>query len=214
MRLRNVPHAQKTLDAHEHIVVKDPKGQKGNWASLFDNDNPIHLEIGMGKGQFVVGMAKLHPEINFVGIERYESVLVRALERLLEEEELTNVRLLKVDATHLEEYFAPGEISQLYLNFSDPWPKARHAKRRLTSQQFLDRYKKILPVDAEIWFKSDNRHLFEWSLLEMNAYGMEFQEVCLNLHQDEFEGNVRTEYEENWSAKGYPIFRIVVTYPQ
>ena len=213
MRLRNVPNAQEILDSHPNLVVKDAKGQKGKWAELFDNNNPLHLEIGMGKGQFIIGMAKLHPEINFIGIERYESVLVRALQALIAEDNLTNVRLLKVDATYITDYFDQGELAHLYLNFSDPWPKFRHAKRRLTSRQFLGRYKEILVKDAQIWFKSDNRHLFEFSLLELNAYGMVFEEVCLNLHQDEPEDNIRTEYEETWSAKGYPIYRIVLTYP-
>ena len=213
MRLRNVPDAQKILEAHDQVYIKRPQDIKGKWASLFENDNPLHLEIGMGKGQFLLGMAQAHPEINFIGIERYESVLVRALQRVIQEENITNIRLLKIDATYINDYFAPQEIAQLYLNFSDPWPKSRHAKRRLTSREFLARYKDILVDGAEIWFKSDNRHLFEFSLLELNAYGMVFEEICLNLHQDEFEENVRTEYEETWSAKGFPIFRIVVTYP-
>ena len=214
MRLRSVPNAQEILDNHPHLVIKRPQDHKGKWADLFDNSNPLHLEIGMGKGQFVIGMAKLHPEINFIGIERYESVLVRAMQSIVAEENLTNIRLLKVDATYISDYFDKGELAHLYLNFSDPWPKFRHAKRRLTSRQFMARYKEVLADDAQIWFKSDNRHLFEFSLLEFNACGVVFEEVCLNLHQDEFEGNIRTEYEETWSAKGFPIFRIIVTFPQ
>ena len=214
MRLRNVPNAQQILDEHPHLVIQNPKAQKGKWAELFDNNNPLHLEIGMGKGQFLIGMAKQYPSINFIGIERYESVLVRALQALIAEENITNIRLLKVDATFITDYFEKGELAHLYLNFSDPWPKYRHAKRRLTSRQFLARFKDILTDNAHIWFKSDNRHLFEFSLLELNAYGMIFEEVCLNLHQDEPEDNIRTEYEETWSAKGYPIYRIVVRYPQ
>jgi len=213
MRLRNVPNAQEILDAHPQLVIQDATAQKGKWSQLFGNNNPVHLEIGMGKGQFILGMAKLFPSINFIGIERYESVMVRALQALIKEESISNVRLLKVDATYLTDYFAPGEIAHLYLNFSDPWPKARHAKRRLTSHQFLARYKEILVPQSTIWFKSDNRHLFEFSLVEMNNYGLHFDEVCLNLHRDEFEENVRTEYEETWSAKGYPIYRIVASYP-
>ena len=213
MRLRNVPNAQKILEAQSHLFIKRPQNLRGKWQEVFGNNYPIHLEIGMGKGQFILGMAKAHSEINFIGIERYESVLVRGMLRIIEEDQLTNIRLLKVDATFIADYFDPAEIAHLYLNFSDPWPKYRHRKRRLTSQQFLARYKEVLVPDAEIWIKSDNRSLFEFSLLELNAFGMIFQEICLNLHQDEFEGNVRTEYEETWSVKGFPIFRVVVRYP-
>lgn len=207
MRLRRVSGAQEKLDSNPHIMIANPKEHKGQWRELFGNDNPVHVEIGMGKGQFIQGMAKQFPEINFIGIEMFESVMVRALEKFIEDP-LPNVRLLKVNAKYLLDYFATNEIERVYLNFSDPWPKARHAKRRLTHANFLKLYEEIIPSDGDLWFKSDNRHLFEFSLVSLNEYGMKFEEVCLNLHQDEPDHNIRTEYEQNWSSKGFPIYRI------
>ena len=149
MRLRNIPRAESTLQAHE-LVIKHPEEQKGKWCSLFGNSNPIEIEIGMGKGQFLLNMAKAHPDINYIGIERYSSVLLRAVERLDSEEfqDLHNIRFVCMDARDVGEVFAPGEISRIYLNFSDPWPKARHARRRLTSREFLSRYEQVLPSGA------------------------------------------------------------------
>ncbi len=213
MRLRRIAGAQEKLESHEGIMILKPEEHKGKWRELFGNDNPVHVEIGMGKGQFVHGMAEQHPDINFVGIEVFESVMVRALERFIAVPR-ENVRLLKVNAMLLTEYFSLGEVSRIYLNFSDPWPKFRHGKRRLTHENFLKLYEEVLDNDGDLWFKSDNRSLFEFSLVSLNQYGMVFDDVCLDLHKDEPDHNIRTEYEINWSSKGYPIYRIECHFPK
>lgn len=213
MRLRNKPRAGTVISDHPNIVIPDPENRKGNWQEVFGNSNPIHIEVGMGKGQFVLGMAKANPDINYIGIELYDSVLLSALERILkEEEEVPNLRLLNVNAQDMSDFFAKGDISRVYLNFSDPWPKNRHAKRRLTHEIFLRLYEDILPDEAEIHFKTDNRGLFEYSLVSMSQYGMKLQDVSLDLHVNEPEGNVMTEYEEKFSKKGQPIYRLEAKY--
>ncbi len=213
MRLRNVIGSKDKIKKYSNIVIPDPKNHKGKWDELFCNENPVHIEIGMGKGQFVFGMAKQNPHINYIGIEKFDSVMVRALEKFIEDP-LPNVRLLLVDAQYLDDYFADGEIDQVYLNFSDPWPKERHAKRRLTHANFLNKYKQIIKKDSKICFKTDNRSLFEFSLISLNDYGVHIEYLTLNLHRNEPEDNIRTEYEETWSAKGYPIYRIEFTLKQ
>jgi len=211
MRLRNVRNAREIMEAHPERIILDPKAHRGAWKARFGNSNPVHLEIGMGKGQFVQGMARLHPDVNFIGMECYDSVAVRALQRVLEEP-LPNLQLVRGNALDLADIFDAGEVDRLYLNFSDPWPRKAHAKRRLTHRNFLERYRAMLVSGAEIHFKTDNRGLFEFTLQHLNEYGMTFEELSLNLHAEEPEGNVRTEYEENWSAKGYPIYRLVTRF--
>ena len=206
MRLRHVKNANERLAQNERDFVANPALYKGKWNTVFGNDNPIHIEIGMGKGQFLTKLAELNPNINYIGIEKFTSVLLRASEKL-ETLDLTNVRIINVDALMLNEYFAEGEIAQIYLNFSDPWPKNAHAKRRLTSNRFLPVYQNILKKDGEIHFKTDNRLLFEFSLESMNEYGMKLQKISLDLHHSDFEGNIMTEYEERFSQFG-PIYRL------
>ena len=165
MRLRNIPRAQEEIDASP-VAIKDEKNHRGKWAEVFGNEHPIHIEIGMGKGQFILELAKRNPEINYIGIERYSSVLLRALEKFSTEEyeELQNIRFICMDAAELDEIFASEEVEKIYLNFSDPWPKARHARRRLTSTRFLSVYEKVLVEEGVVEFKTDNRPLFEFSL--------------------------------------------------
>ena len=183
-----------------------------SWSELFGNDHPVYVEIGMGKGRFLMDMARLYPEINFIGIEKYSSVLLRAVQKL-EEEELPNVRLIRMDAEDLENVFALGELDRIYLNFSDPWPKDRHAKRRLESRQFLARYDQILKKDGTIEFKTDNRALFDFALEEVEAAGWTLKEKTFDLHADARlnEGNVMTEYEERFSAQGNPICKYIIS---
>ncbi|WP_239254889.1 tRNA (guanosine(46)-N7)-methyltransferase TrmB [Listeria ilorinensis] len=207
MRVKHKPWAKEKLAAHSAVVIQDPASCKGRWNEIFDNDQPIHIEIGSGKGQFVAGMAKQNPTINYIGIEIVESVLVLALDKVLAAE-TPNVRLLAVDGAALQEYFEPEEISRIYLNFSDPWPKKRHAKRRLTNPRFLTLYQALLPKEGEIHFKTDNRGLFEYSLHALSEYGMVLHNISLDLHKSNFEGNVMTEYEEKFSQQGYPIYRL------
>ena len=166
----------------------------------------------MGKGQFILNMAKAHPDVNFIGIERYSSVLLRALEKFDTEEyeALTNIRFVCMDARNVEEVFAPEEVDKIFLNFSDPWPKARHAKRRLTSTRFLERYDNILTPEGRVMFKTDNKDLFDFSLEQVEEAGWILENHTYDLHHSEYnEGNVMTEYEEKFSAKGNPICRLV-----
>ena len=208
MRLRNKPWAEDFIAANPHIVIPNPEDHKGKWGEVFQNDNPLHIEVGTGKGQFVTGMAKANPDINYMGIELYDSVIVSALENALEAGTLPNLKLLKVNGAHLAKFFEKNDVSRVYLNFSDPWPKTRHEKRRLSHGNFLKLYESILVDNGEVHFKTDNRGLFEFSLLSMSAYGMLLKYVSLDLHVNMPEDNIMTEYEEKFSAKGQPIYRL------
>lgn len=208
MRLRHKAWAPEFIDQHSDVIIPTPEDFKGNWKAVFGNDNPVHIEVGTGKGQFIIGMAKQNPDINYIGIELFDSVIVCALEKVIEAEKPSNLRLLKVNGAKLAEYFAKGDVSRVYLNFSDPWPKIRHAKRRLTHGGFLKIYEDVLIDNGEIHFKTDNRSLFEYSLVSMNEYGMALNYVSLDLHVNMPEDNVMTEYEQKFSAKGQPIYRL------
>ena len=207
MRLRNKPWAKDKIQSHPQFVVPNPEEYKGRWNELFENDNPLHIEVGSGKGRFITGMAAANPDINYIGIEVFESVIVYALNNVIEAD-LPNVKLLQVNAVDLQKYFAKGDVSRVYLNFSDPWPKTRHEKRRLTYSSFLNIYENILPEKGEIHFKTDNRGLFQYSLTSMSQYGMILKDVNLHLHDSQPEDNVMTEYEEKFSNKGSRIYRV------
>ncbi len=207
MRLRNVKGSRETIAANDY-VIHDEESMKGKWSSVFGNDHPIHIEIGMGKGKFIIEMAKRNPDINYVGIEKFSSVLVRAIEKQ-NEEQLPNLKFVRMEAEYIENVFDKGEVGYIYLNFSDPWPKDRHAKRRLTSVQFLARYINILAKDGGITFKTDNRPLFDFSLEQIDEAGWIKDVVTFDLHNSEFvEGNVMTEYETRFSEMGNPICRV------
>lgn len=208
MRLRNVPGARETIIENQ-FSIQQPEQMKGKWAEVFQNDHPIHIEVGMGKGQFIIEMARRNPEVNYIGIEKYSSVLVRAVEKL-EDFEQDNLRLIRMDAENIEEVFDKDEVDRIYLNFSDPWPKDRHAKRRLTSTRFLERYDNILTPEGRVMFKTDNKDLFDFSLEQVEEAGWILKNHTYDLHHSEYnEGNVMTEYEEKFSAKGNPICRLV-----
>ena len=214
MRLRNIPGAKDAILDCEW-VIDEPERFKGKWNEVFGVKRPLFLEVGMGKGRFLMDMARLHPERNFVGIEMYDSVLLRALQKREEleaaGEEFSNLVFIRVDARLLPEIFEKDEVDGIYLNFSDPWPKDRHAKRRLTSHEFLARYEKILKKDGTLEFKTDNKDLFDFSLEEMkNAEGWELTAFTYDLHHDVVlsEGNVMTEYEEKFSSIGNPICKM------
>lgn len=213
MRLRNKPWAKDALASHPEMVIQNPEQWKGRWQERFGNDNPIHIEIGSGKGQFASGMAKKNPNINYIGIEIQESVLVVALEKALAAD-VPNLQLLHVNGGQVTDYFEKGEVNQIYLNFSDPWPKKRHAKRRLTHESFLVGYEQVLPPFGELHFKTDNRGLFEYSLASFSQFGLILKQVWLDLHKVDFPENVMTEYEEKFSAKGHPIYRVEVIFPK
>lgn len=207
MRVRNRKGATELLEAHPQYVMLNPVDAKGRWQEIFGNDHPIHVEVGSGKGAFVSGMAKANPEINYIGIDIQKSVLSYALDKVLATD-VPNIKLLWVDGSDLTDYFEEGEIDRLYLNFSDPWPKKRHEKRRLTYQSFLTTYQQILPENGEIHFKTDNRGLFEYSLVSFSQYGMKLKGVWLDLHASDFEDNVLTEYEQKFANKGQVIYRV------
>jgi len=207
MRVRNRKGATELLEAHPQYVILNPADAKGRWQEIFGNDHPIHVEVGSGKGAFVSGMAKANPEINYIGIDIQKSVLSYALDKVLATD-VPNIKLLWVDGSDLTDYFEEGEIDRLYLNFSDPWPKKRHEKRRLTYQSFLSTYQQILPENGEIHFKTDNRGLFEYSLVSFSQYGMKLKGVWLDLHASDFEDNVLTEYEQKFANKGQVIYRV------
>ncbi|MBO4788739.1 MAG: tRNA (guanosine(46)-N7)-methyltransferase TrmB [Lachnospiraceae bacterium] len=213
MRLRNIPGAREEMLVNP-FIVQDPERLRGCWHAEFGNQNPLRIEIGMGKGQFLLTLAQQNPDVNYVGIEKYSSVLIRALARQ-EELKLPNLRLIRYDAETIDELFADGEVDRIYLNFSDPWPKDRHAKRRLTSDRFLARYARILAPEGRVEFKTDNVDLFDFSLESAENCGWTLSEVTRDLHNSPAaEGNVMTEYEERFSALGNPICRLVATPPR
>lgn len=212
MRLRNIPGADEIVSGSAYCI-QNPENLKGGWNAFLGNDHPIHIEVGMGKGRFLMELAALHPEVNYIGIERYTSVLLRAVQKI-EEAPLTNVHFLCIDAAALPDIFSKGEVEQIYLNFSDPWPKDRHARRRLTSREFLSRYDQILAEDGRIEFKTDNQDLFTFSLEEIESSPLWHLDASTrDLHNDPemMEGNVMTEYEEKFSSLGNPICKLIAS---
>ena len=211
MRLKNVPGAREAIAASD-LVIKDVESLKGKWREFWGNDKEIHIEVGMGKGKFMMGMAKAHPDINYIGIEMYSSVLYRAVQKL-ELEPLDNLRYILLDAKDIANVFEKGEVDRIYLNFSDPWPKDRHAKRRLPSRQFLARFDQILKEGGVIEFKTDNKDLFAFAEEEVEPAGWKILEITYDLHNDEkmVEGNIMTEYEEKFSSMGKPIYKYIIT---
>ncbi|MBO4890746.1 MAG: tRNA (guanosine(46)-N7)-methyltransferase TrmB [Lachnospiraceae bacterium] len=212
MRLKNVPGSREAV-ADSEYAINDPAAYKGRWAKeIFGNSNPIHIEVGMGKGKFITTLAALNPGIDYVGIEKYSSVLIRALEKM-EADPLPNLKFIRMDAEEIESVFSKDEIDRIYLNFSDPWPKDRHAKRRLPSRRFLERFANILTPDGIIEFKTDNRQLFEFALEEAPAAGWRIISSTFDLHNDPAmsEGNIMTEYEEKFADLGHPICKYMIT---
>lgn len=206
MRLKHVKGASEKIEKSE-MVIKDYTKYCGNFYQVFEKDQPLHIEIGMGKGDFIIGMARKYSDINFIGIEKYDSVLVRALDKL--EEPLPNLKFIRMDATNIMDVF-DHEVDLIYLNFSDPWPKKKHAHRRLSSPVFLKRYDSLFKGTNQIIMKTDNRKLFEYSLISFNEYGYHFDEISLDLYQDDVDDNVQTEYEKRFHSLGFPIYKISV----
>ncbi|WP_281197473.1 tRNA (guanosine(46)-N7)-methyltransferase TrmB [Staphylococcus felis] len=212
MRMRNKPWAEDYL--REHLDCVDLDGDHAqSIREWFNNDNPIHIEVGSGMGKFITTLASQNPHINYISIERDKNVMIRVLDKVIDQN-LTNIKLLCNDAVQLTEYFKPHEIERIYLNFSDPWPKKRHAKRRLTYHTFLEIYQHILSTDGEIHFKTDNRGLFAYSLESMSEFGMYFTKINLNLHEEDTGDNIPTEYEYKFSEKGSRIYRMEAKFHQ
>lgn len=211
MRLRNVKGSREAI-VDNQFTINDFKEKKGHWNEVFGNNNPIRIEIGMGKGKFITELAINNPNVNYIGIEKYSSVLVRALEKR-ENIEITNLYYIRMDAVELCDVFDKNEIDKIYLNFSDPWPKDRHAKRRLTSRQFFEKYDVILAEDGDVEFKTDNRPLFDFSLEEIPETNFEIKEFTYDLHGDKnqplYQNNITTEYEDKFVAVGNPICKLV-----
>lgn len=214
MRLRNIPGARDTIATSEFVVHENVMREMcGKWNTVFGNENPLYIEVGMGKGRFITELAGRNPGNNYVGIEKYSSVLLRALEKRELLPELQNLYFLRMGAEDLPEVFGEQEVSGIYLNFSDPWPKDRHAKRRLPSREFLARYDRILKREGKVEFKTDNRPLFEFALEEAEIAGWRLDVCTFDLHQDEalMVGNIMTEYEERFSSAGNPICKMVIS---
>lgn len=208
MRLRNIKGAKEKIEKSNYII-KEPNNYKGNYQEAFNNNNPIYIEIGMGKGNFIIENALKYPDINFIGIEKYDSVILRAVEKL-ENNDIPNLKLIRIDASNINEVF-DKEISLIYLNFSDPWPKDRHEKRRLSSSNFLNKYDEIFKNNKQIIMKTDNRKLFEYSIKSFTDYGYKINDVSLDLYRDQHDLNIPTEYEMKFNELGYPIYMIDVS---
>ena len=212
MRLRNITGSREAIAESLYVVSESVQTEcPGKWKEIFGNDSPVYIEIGMGKGKFIHTMAKEHPDINYVGIEKYSSVLLRAVQKM-SQEELPNLKFLRMDAENITGVFGAGEVDRIYLNFSDPWPKDRHAKRRLPSREFLARYDTILKKGGRLEFKTDNRARFDFALEELEPAGWKAEVVTYDLHSNEklIQGNVMTEYEERFSAQGNPICKYII----
>ena len=211
MRVRRVPGAYEALTELKTYFIEKPEEHKGKWREVFGNDHPIHAEFGGGKGKFIIEMAMKYPEVNFIMVDAVTEVVLKAAQRA-ERHHLPNLKIVMLDLRFAENYFAEQELDRIYLNFSDPWPKKRHYKRRLTHREFLEIYKRILKTDGWIHFKTDNRGLFEFSLNEFAETDMIMRNITLDLHALGCEDNVMTEYESKFSSMGHPIYRIEVTY--
>ena len=208
MRLRNVKGAKEIIESSNYVVL-DYKKYRGNYNKLFKNNNPIYVEIGMGKGKFIIDNAIKYPNINFIGIEKYDSVVVRAIQKL-EDKDISNLKIIRMDALEITDVF-DKEVSRIYLNFSDPWPKDRHEHRRLSSDIFLKKYDLIFKDNKNIVMKTDNRNLFEYSVKSFVNYGYKINDISLDLHQANYLDNIMTEYEEKFVSKGSPIYMIDVS---
>ncbi len=210
MRLRNVTGSREVIAACDYVIHNE-RECRGKWKEIFGNDHPIRIEIGMGKGRFIMDLARQNPDINYIGIEKYSSVLIRGIQKL-EADPLPNLYFIRMEAEEITTVFAEGEVDRIYLNFSDPWPKDRHAKRRLPSREFLRRYDEILIPDGVIEFKTDNHDLFQFALEELEPAGWKILQMTEDLHHNAkmMEGNVMTEYEERFSSKGNPICKYVI----
>lgn len=204
MRLRNVKNKEEILSSSS-FLVKDPKNYCGNWSNYFNNSNPIYIEIGMGKGQFIRENARRYPDINFIGIEKYDSVVAKCLPKI--DENLKNLAIVRMDALEIDRVFS-HEVDRIYLNFSDPWPKKRHHLRRLSSRIFLEKYENIFRKDSDICMRTDNSDLFCYSLMSFSEAHYVLKNLTLDLHQQMPDNLITTEYEDRFSSKGMPIYSV------
>ena len=214
MRLRNVPGSREFIAASEHVIPEESlPGCRGRWKEIFGSDHPIYIEIGTGKGRFITEMAKANPSFNYIGVEKYSSVLIKAIKKLDALPDIRNLIFLRMDAEYITDVFGPGEIAGIYLNFSDPWPKDRHAKRRLPGREFLARYRQILADGGRVEFKTDNQELFSFAVQAAHDCDYTVLACTRDLHHDRelCAGNIMTEYEEKFSSLGNPICKLIIT---
>ncbi len=213
MRLRYIEGGKEKLAAHER-VIQSPQEHKGNWLTVFNKKQPLHVEFGGGKGGFIIGMAAQHPEINYLSFERCSKVLIKGISKMPEEDN-KNFYLVHFHLQTASEVFENNELDRIYLNFSDPWPKDRHAKRRLTYRKYLETYSKVLKVGGELHFKTDNDDLFDFSLNELTEMGWEIKVMTKDLHNSSYvAGNIMTEYEKKFSEKGKNINKVIAVSPK
>lgn len=205
MRLRNVKGAKEKILSSRYNI-DNPFDNINNWNKVFNNNNPIYIEIGMGKGKFIIENAINNPNINYIGIEKFDSVIVRAIEKV-EQLDIPNLKFIRMDATRIDEVFNK-EIDRIYLNFSDPWPKDRHSKRRLTSPIFLEKYDKVFKKDNIIEMKTDNIDLFNYSIYSLKAHGYNIEYITNDLHRENID-NIMTEYEERFSLLNNKINKLI-----
>ena len=213
MRMRYVEGAADLINAHPDLIINNQDNKLIDIRKIFDNSNPIHLEIGMGKGRFIYMMAENNPDINYIGIERFDSIIVKALQKVLDKP-LKNLMLIRTDAIDLLTIFSERSIGRIYLNFSDPWPKNRHEKRRLTYHKFLRMYQNLMKDKCEIHFKTDNLDLFDFSVEEITEYPMDIIYLTRDLHNSDFSGNIMTEFEEKFSKQGKPIYKLIAVFKE
>ncbi len=213
MRLRYVEGAKDLIKAHPDLIINNVDNKMVDFRKLFNNNFPIHIEIGMGKGKFIYELASKNPTINYVGIERYDSAIVKALEKVIEKP-LKNLILLRLDANYIQYLFEERSISRIYLNFSDPWPKARHEKRRLTNKNFLKVYEKLVKPNSELQFKTDNPDLFNYSLEEIRNYPLKITYLTSDLHHSDFSDNIMTEFEEKFTKQGKNIYKLTAVFKE
>ena len=211
MRLRKKWWARPELEASK-LFVSNPRELKGKWKEEFGNNNPIHLELGCGRGQFLTRKSEQYPNINHIAVDLKDEVLVYALRKVQEsEQEINNARIVALNISFISELFEKDEIEKIYINFCNPWPKERHNKRRLTHTRFLTEYKKFLKPGSQIWFKTDDRGLFDDSLEYFKECGFELNFVTYDLHKSDFKDNVMTEYESKFTERGMKIMALVAT---
>ena len=216
MRLRNVPGSREAVAESEFEINEEiMRSFRSRWQEAFPTPQPLFLEIGTGKGRFITDMALANPSFNYIGIEKYSSVLIKGLEKRSHLEDATNLLFLRMDAQELTQVFGPGEVSGIYLNFSDPWPKDRHAKRRLPGKVFLDMYRQVLVPSGRVEFKTDNTDLFDFAVESAREAGWKTIAITRDLHNDPLlnKGNIMTEYEEKFSSKGNPICKLIIECP-
>jgi len=213
MRLRHVKGAKDTIKAYPNLIHNNLDNKAIIIKNIFKNDNPVHIEIGMGKGKFIYTKALNNPNINFIGIEKFDSVIIRALQKAIDNP-LENLFLIRMDAVDLLTIFEKNSIDKIYLNFSDPWPKDRHCKRRLTHKNYLNIYKQITHINAELHFKTDNIDLFEYSVEEIEKYPMKIKYLTKDLHKSDFKDNIMTEFEEKFSKLGKKIYKLTATFTE